>query len=303
MTEQQHCGYVAILGAPNAGKSTLLNKLVGQKVSIVSPKVQTTRARITAIAVEGDAQLVFVDTPGIFRTAKRRLERAMLDAAWAGAKDGDVILLVVDAERGYDAETRAIVAALKAEKKKRPFALALNKIDLVKRETLLGLAAEINADLDFAATFMISAHKGSGCADVRSWLAKQLPVAPWLYPEDQLADISERLLAAEVTREKVFLRLHDELPYASTVETEAWQEKKDGSVRIEQTIYVQRESQKPIVLGKGGATIKKIGELARTELEQMFDRRVHLFLFVKVREAWQDDPERYEAMGLEFPKG
>ncbi len=302
MTEQR-CGYIAILGAPNAGKSTLLNKLVGQKVSIVSPKVQTTRTRITAIAMEGEAQVIFVDTPGIFRTAKRRLERAMLDAAWAGAKDGDVILLLVDAERGYDAETKAIVAALKKEGKKRPVALALNKIDLVKRESLLGLSAEINADLDFATTFMISAHKGSGCADVRKWLAKQLPVAPWLYPEDQLADISERLLAAEVTREKVFLRLHDELPYASTVETEAWQEKKDGSVRIEQTIYVQRDSQKPIVLGKGGATIKKIGELARTELEQMFERRVHLFLFVKVREAWQDDPERYEAMGLEFPKG
>lgn len=302
MTEQR-CGYIAILGAPNAGKSTLLNKLVGQKVSIVSPKVQTTRTRITAIAVEGDAQLVFVDTPGIFRTAKRRLERAMLDAAWAGAKDGDVILLLVDAERGYDAESRAIVAALKKEGGRRPVALALNKIDLVKRESLLGLAAEINADYDFATTFMISAHKGSGCGDVRKWLAKQLPVAPWLYPEDQLADISERLLAAEVTREKVFLRLHDELPYASTVETEAWQDKKDGSVRIEQTIYVQRESQKPIVLGKGGATIKKIGELARAELEQMFERRVHLFLFVKVREAWQDDPERYEAMGLEFPKG
>jgi len=300
---EQRCGYIAILGAPNAGKSTLLNKLVGQKVSIVSPKVQTTRTRITAIAVEGDAQLVFVDTPGIFRTAKRRLERAMLDAAWAGAKDGDVILLLVDAERGYDDETRAIIAALKKEGKKRPVALALNKIDLIKRELLLGLSAQINADFDFATTFMISAHKGSGCADVRSWLAKQLPVAPWLYPEDQLADISERLLAAEVTREKVFLRLHDELPYASTVETEAWQDKKDGSVRIEQTIYVQRESQKPIVLGKGGATIKKIGELARTELEQMFERRVHLFLFVKVREAWQDDPERYEAMGLEFPKG
>lgn len=300
---EQRCGYIAILGAPNAGKSTLLNKLVGQKVSIVSPKVQTTRTRITAIAVEGDAQLVFVDTPGIFRTAKRRLERAMLDAAWAGAKDGDVILLLVDAERGYDDETRAIIAALKKEGKKRPVALALNKIDLIKRELLLGLSAQINADFDFATTFMISAHKGSGCADVRSWLAKQLPVAPWLYPEDQLADISERLLAAEVTREKVFLRLHDELPYASTVETEAWQDKKDGSVRIEQTIYVQRESQKPIVLGKGGATIKKIGELARTEMEQMFERRVHLFLFVKVREAWQDDPERYEAMGLEFPKG
>ncbi|MGQ3073642.1 MAG: GTPase Era [Ferrovibrionaceae bacterium] len=302
MTEQR-CGYIAILGAPNAGKSTLLNKLVGQKVSIVSPKVQTTRTRITAIAMEGDAQLVFVDTPGIFRTARRRLERAMLDAAWAGAKDGDVILLLVDAERGYDAETRAIVEALKAEGGKRPVALALNKIDLVKRESLLGLSAAINADFDFATTFMISAHKGSGCADVRKWLAQRLPVAPWLYPEDQLADISERLLAAEVTREKVFLRLHDELPYASTVETEAWQEKKDGSVRIEQTIYVQRESQKPIVLGKGGATIKKIGELARAELEQMFERRVHLFLFVKVREAWQDDPERYEAMGLEFPKG
>lgn len=293
-----HCGYVAIVGAPNAGKSTLLNQLVGAKISIVTPKVQTTRARVTAIATTGPAQLVFVDTPGIFHP-KRRLERAMVEAAWTGAKDADLVVLLVDAGRGLDDDTRRIIDGLKSSG--HPVVLALNKVDAVRRESLLGLTAELNAAFAFAATFMISALKGDGVGDLKAWLTDHLPEGPWLYPEDQLADISERLLAAEITREQLFLKLHQELPYASTVETESWKDQADGSVRIEQTVYVLRESQKPIVLGKGGRTIKAIGAAARQEMERAFDRRVHLFLFVKVREEWTEDPERYRAIGLDFP--
>jgi GTP-binding protein Era len=297
--EPTRCGYVAIVGAPNAGKSTLLNQLVGSKVSIVTPKVQTTRSRIVAIAMAGATQLVFVDTPGIFKP-RRTLERAMVRAAWAGAEDADLVVLVVDAERGFDRDSQAIVAALKEGG--RPAILALNKVDRVRRDSLLGLAAEINAAGRFTDTFMISALTGDGVEDLKRHLAARLPEGPWLYPPDQLADISERLLAAEVTREKLFLRLHEELPYASTVETESWQEQDDGSVRIEQVIYVARDSQKPIVLGKGGRTIKAIGSAARGDLEQMLGRRVHLFLFVKVRPEWAEEPERYRAIGLEFPR-
>ncbi|HUN50407.1 MAG TPA: GTPase Era [Candidatus Sulfotelmatobacter sp.] len=295
----ERCGYVAILGAPNAGKSTLLNQLVGAKVAIVTPKVQTTRFRVTAIAVEDAAELVFVDTPGIFEP-KRRLERAMVAAAWSGAGDADILLLVVDAARGIDGDTRRIAERLAGQG--RPAILALNKVDAVARPTLLGLAQELNGIARFAATFMVSALKGDGVGDLRRELAAMLPQGPWLYPEDQLADMSERLLAAEITREQVFLKLHDELPYASMVETEGWQERKDGSVRIEQVIYVAKDSQKPIVLGKGGRTVKAIGAAARAELERLFERRVHLFLFVKVREGWSDDPEHYRTMGLDFPK-
>lgn len=293
------CGYVAIVGAPNAGKSTLLNQLVGAKVAIVTPKVQTTRFRITAIAIEGKAELIFVDTPGIFE-AKRRLERAMVQAAWAGAADADIVLLVVDAGRGLEADTRRIIEGLRDSK--RTAVLALNKVDTVKRNVLLGLSAELNAQFPFAETFMISAKTGDGVADLKRRLGTMVPAGPWLYPADQLADLPERLLAAEITREQVFLKLHDELPYASTVETEAWRDLADGSVRIEQVIYVTRDSHKPIVLGKGGRTAKAIGAAARLELERILERRVHLFLFVKVRENWTEDPERYAAMGLDFPR-
>ncbi|HYM30161.1 MAG TPA: GTPase Era [Candidatus Cybelea sp.] len=293
------CGYVAIVGAPNAGKSTLLNQLVGAKVAIVTPKVQTTRFRITAIAIEGKAELIFVDTPGIFE-AKRRLERAMVQAAWAGAADADIVLLVVDAGRGLEADTRRIIEGLRDSK--RTAVLALNKVDTVKRNVLLGLSAELNAQFPFAETFMISAKTGDGVADLKRRLGTMVPAGPWLYPADQLADLPERLLAAEITREQVFLKLHDELPYASTVETEAWRDMADGSVRIEQVIYVTRDSHKPIVLGKGGRTAKAIGAAARLELERILERRVHLFLFVKVRENWTEDPERYAAMGLDFPR-
>ncbi|WP_370153273.1 GTPase Era [Ferrovibrio sp.] len=296
-----HCGYVAIVGAPNAGKSTLLNRLVGAKVSIVSKKVQTTRARITAIAVQDDAQIIFLDTPGIF-TPKRRLDRAMVTAAWSGIDDADAVLLLVDAGKGYDDESRAIVAALK--ERRRRVLLALNKIDTVPRDKLLGLAKTLNDDYPFEQTFMISAEKGSGVDDVLAKLAALMPEGPWLYPEDQLADVPMRFLAAEITREQVYRALHEELPYAITVETENWtDQKKDGSARIEQVIYVERDSQKKIVLGQGGQMIKRIGAKAREEMQVQFDRKVHLFLFVKVREDWGDDPERYQAMGLDFPKG
>ncbi len=295
-----HCGYVAIVGAPNAGKSTLLNKLVGAKVSIVSKKVQTTRARITAIGMVGDTQLVFLDTPGIF-TPKRRLDRAMVNAAWSGVDEGDVVLLLVDAERGFDDESRAIIEALKNRKRKNVL-LALNKVDAVPREKLLGMAKEISEAYDFDRVFMISAEKGTGVDDVRADLARRMPAGPWLYPEDQLADVPMRFLAAEITREQVYRSLHDELPYAITVETENWKDQKDGSARIEQVIFVERDSQKKIVLGEKGQMIKRIGAFARKIMEEQFDRRVHLFLFVKVREDWGDDPERYEAMGLDFPK-
>ncbi len=295
-----HCGYVAIIGAPNAGKSTLLNRLVGAKVSIVSKKVQTTRARITAIAVQGDAQVIFLDTPGIF-TPKRRLDRAMVNAAWSGVDDADAVLLLVDAERGFDDESRAIVDALK-ERKRGHVLLALNKVDAVPREKLLGLAKAVNDTFPFERTFMISAEKGTGVDDVLRDLAGRMPEGPWLYPEDQLADVPMRFLAAEITREQVYRSLHDELPYAITVETENWKDQKDGSARIDQVIYVEREGQKKIVLGEGGQMIKRIGAFARKIMEEQFERRVHLFLFVKVREDWGDDPERYEAMGLDFPK-
>jgi GTP-binding protein Era len=295
-----HCGYVAIVGAPNAGKSTLLNKLVGAKVSIVSKKVQTTRARITAIGMEGDVQLVFLDTPGIFKP-KRRLDRAMVNAAWSGIEEADAVLLLIDAERGFDDESRAIIEALK-DRKRRNVLLALNKVDAVQREKLLGLAKEISETYDFERVFMISAEKGTGVDDVRTDLAGRMPAGPWLYPEDQLADVPMRFLAAEITREQVYRSLHDELPYAITVETENWKDQKDGSARIEQVIFVERDSQKKIVLGEKGQMIKRVGAFARKIMEEQFDRRVHLFLFVKVREDWGDDPERYEAMGLDFPK-
>lgn len=294
------CGFIALVGAPNVGKSTLLNCLVGAKVSIVSPKVQTTRNRVMGICIAGDAQLIFVDTPGIFEP-RRRLDRAMVGAAWKGAADADLVVLLVDAMRGTDANTRTILDGL--AKARRKIVLVLNKIDLVKRETLLALTEKVNSaaggDL-VSDTFMVSALSGDGVGDLRDFLAARMPQGHWLYPEDQLSDMPQRLLAAEITREKLYLRLHKELPYASAVETEEWREHDDGSVRIQQVIYVQRDSQKAIVLGKGGAMIKKIGAAARQELEEILDRRVHLFLFVKVREAWVDDPERYRDLGLDF---
>ncbi len=296
--EPTRCAFVALVGAPNAGKSTLLNYLVGAKISIVTPKVQTTRGRITAIAMAGPAQLVFVDTPGIFEP-KRRLEKAMVAAAWSGARDADLIVVLVDAKRGLDKDTRRILDGL--GKAGRSAVLALNKIDLVKRESLLGLAAKLEQAGLFQRVFMISALTGDGVGDLREYLAGEAPEGPWLYPEDQLADVPERLLAAEITREKLFLQLHQELPYAATVETESWEERPDGSVRIGQVIYLLAASQKPIVLGKGGHRIKSIGAAARAELEELLDRKVHLFLFVKVRPKWLDDPERYREMGLEFP--
>jgi GTPase len=296
-------GFVAIVGAPNAGKSTLVNALVGSKVSIVSPKVQTTRMRVIGIAMtdmaNGDrAQVVLVDTPGIFRVAKRRLERAMVAAAWQGADDADVVGLMVDAERGIGQETRAIVERLKTSR--APRYLILNKIDLVARETLLSLTAELNGLLPFQHTFMVSALKSDGVADVLAAFAAVLPEGPFLYPEDQAADLPMRLLAAEVTREQVFLQLHQELPYEAAVETEKWEERGDSSVRIEQTIHVQRDGQRAIVLGKGGARIKQIGARARHELGVMLGRPVHLFLHVKVSERWADDPAHYRTIGLEY---
>ena len=296
-------GFVAIVGAPNAGKSTLVNALVGSKVSIVSPKVQTTRMRVIGIAMtdlaDGDrAQVVLVDTPGIFRVTKRRLERAMVAAAWQGAEDADAVALVVDAERGIGGETRAI--AEKLRQSKAPRFLILNKIDLVARETLLALTRELNALVPFERTFMVSALKSDGVADVLAAFAERLPIGPFLYPEDQAADLPMRLLAAEVTREQVFLQLHQELPYEAAVETEKWEERQDGSVRIEQTIHVQRDGQRAIVLGKGGARIKQIGARARHELGQMLERPVHLFLHVKVSERWADDPAHYRTIGLEY---
>lgn len=298
--DMHRCGFVAILGAPNAGKSTLTNYLVGSKVSIVSPKVQTTRARITAIAIHDQSQIIFVDTPGIFRQAKRRLERAMVQAAWSGAQDADLLVLIVDAERGLDRDTAAIVDGLKETGRKAY--LVLNKIDLVKRESLLALAATLNESNIFIDTFMISALKGHGVEDLKAILANEVPPGHWHYPEDQLADISERLLAAEITREKLFLRVHQELPYALTVETEGWKERKDGSIKIDQVIYVRRDTQKAIILGKGGSLIKEIGQKSREELSEIFDTKIHLFLFVKVRDNWVDDPERYREMGLEYAK-
>jgi GTP-binding protein Era len=294
----QRAGFVAILGAPNAGKSTLVNRLVGAKVTIVSPKVQTTRSRIRGVRVEGSAQLVLVDTPGIFEGARRRLERAMVHAAWRGAEDADVILLLVDATRGLDANTRRIREGLARAGRKA--LIAINKIDMVAPEKLLPLAAELDDGETAERIFMISALDGAGVDDLLHHLVALLPEGPWLYPEDQLSDISERLLAAEITREKLFLQLHQELPYSLAVETESWRELKDGSLRIEQIVYVSRDSHKAMVLGKGGQRIKSIGREARGELETLLGRRVHLFLFVKVREGWRDDPERYRDLGLEF---
>jgi len=294
------CGFVALIGAPNAGKSTLINALVGSKVAIVTHKVQTTRTLVRGIAIAGDAQLIFVDTPGIF-APKRRLDVAMVTTAWAGAKDADIVCALLDAQRRLDEETQKLFEGLAGLR--QPKVLILNKIDLVEKARLLTLAQDINKLVPFTETFMISALGGDGVADVRQWLAARVPEGPWLYPEDQISDAPLRHLAAEITREKLYLRLHQELPYESAVETEQWQERKDGSVRIEQTIFVERESQRKIVLGKGGQTIKAIGSESRREIAAVVEHPVHLFLFVKVREGWSNDPERYREMGLEFPKG
>ncbi len=293
------CGFVALIGAPNAGKSTLLNALVGSKVTIVSHKVQTTRALIRGIALESQSQLIFVDTPGIF-APKRRLDRAMVTTAWSGAHEADLTGVLIDARKGVDEEAEALLARL--AEVKRAKILILNKIDLVPRDTLLLLTKIANEKAKFDATFMISALTGDGVADLKIWLAARMPASPWLYPPDQMSDAPLRQLAAEITREKLFERLHQELPYHSTVETEAWKELRGGDIRIEQTIYVERESQRKIVIGKGGQTLKSIGEAARRKIAEIVEHKVHLFLFVKVREGWGDDPERYRAMGLEFPK-
>jgi GTP-binding protein Era len=293
------CGFVALIGAPNAGKSTLLNALVGSKVSIVSHKLQTTRALIRGIAIESQTQLIFVDTPGIF-LPRRRLDRAMVTAAWAGAHEADLVGVLIDARNGVEDEAENILRKLGDVK--TPRVLILNKIDLVSKEKLLTLANDANAAVSFEATFMVSALTGDGVKDLKAWLSQHLPGGPWLYPADQISEAPMRQLAAEITREKLFERLHQELPYHSTVETEVWKELRRGDIRIEQTIYVERESQRKIVLGKGGQTIKAIGEAARKDIAEIADAKVHLFLFVKVRENWGDDPERYRAMGLEFPK-
>lgn len=291
------CGFVALIGAPNAGKSTLLNALVGTKVSIVTHKVQTTRAIVRGIAMEGPAQVVFVDTPGIFRP-RRRLDRAMVTTAWGGARDADLVALLVDARKGVDEEVQAIIDSLGDVRHRK--VLILNKIDTVRRDSLLALAAELNEKVASERTFMISALTGDGVADVLAYFAETVPPGPWLFPADTPSDLPMRQLAAEITREKLTLRLHDELPYSAHVETEQWQEFRNGSVRIEQTIYVERESQKKIVLGKGGQTIRAISQAARLEIAELIETPVHLFLFVKVRENWADDPERYREMGIEF---
>ena len=291
---------MALIGAPNVGKSTLLNALVGAKISIVTPKVQTTRALIRGIASEGAAQLIFVDTPGIF-APRRRLDRAMVGTAWGSAQDADIVALLVDSRKGVQDDDEAILRGLADVRAAK--VLVLNKVDLVEKPTLLALTQSLNERAAFAATFMISALSGDGVADLKRWFAAHVPPGPWLYPEDQISDAPLRQLAAEITREKLYLRLHQELPYQSTVETDVWKDSKDGSVRIEQTIYVERESQRKIVLGKGGQTIKAIGAAARSDIAAAIEQPVHLFLFVKVREGWGDDPERYRAMGLEFPQG
>jgi GTP-binding protein Era len=293
------CGFIAVIGAPNAGKSTLVNTIVGAKVSIVSHKVQTTRSIIRGIALRGQSQIVFVDTPGIF-APRRRLDRAMVDTAWGGAREADLVALIVDATRGIEAEVADLLAKL--GEIAHPRILVLNKIDLVRRERLLALAEEVNRRLSFDRTFMVSAETGDGVDDLVAYLADGVPAGPWLYPADEISDLPLRNLAAEITREKLFNRLHQELPYQATVETDKWSEQKDGSVRIEQTIFVERDSQKKIVIGKGGATIKAISMAARAEIADIAERPVHLFLFVKVRENWADDPERYREMGVEFPK-
>jgi GTP-binding protein Era len=293
------CGFVALIGAPNVGKSTLVNALVGSKVSIVTPKAQTTRALIRGIATDGAAQLILVDTPGIF-APRRRLDRAMVGTAWGSAQDADIAALVVDSRKGVADADEAVLRGF--ANVRAPKLLALNKVDLVAKPALLALTQTFNERAAFAATFMVSALTGDGVADLKRWLGTHVPAGPWLYPEDQIADAPLRHLAAEITREKLYLRLHEELPYQSTVETEVWKELKDGAVRIEQTIYVERESQRKIVLGKGGQTIKAIGAAARADIAAAIEQPVHLFLFVKVREGWGDDPERYREMGLEFPR-
>jgi GTPase len=297
--EATRCGFVALIGAPNVGKSTLTNALVGAKVSIVTPKVQTTRALIRGIALVGAAQLIFVDTPGIF-APRRRLDRAMVGTAWGSTRDADVVALLVDSRKGAQEDDEAVLGRL--AEIRAPKVLVLNKVDLAAKPALLGLTQALNARAAFAATFMVSALSGDGVADLKAWFAAHVPPGPWLYPADQISDAPLRQLAAEITREKLYLRLHQELPYQSTIETEIWKELRDGAVRIEQTIYVERESQRKIVLGKAGATIKAIGAAARPEIAAAIGQPVHLFLFVKVREGWSDDPERYREMGLEFPK-
>lgn len=297
---ETRCGFVALIGAPNAGKSTLVNQLVGAKVSIVTHKVQTTRARLRGIVMQGNSQIILVDTPGIF-APKRRLDRAMVEAAWQGARDADLTAVLIDARKGVDEEAERILdqaAALGGTS-----ILLLNKIDTIAKEELLGVADAAVARISPESVFMISALDGNGCDALRDYLAAAVPHGPWLYPEDQIADAPLRHTAAEITREKLTLRLHQELPYAATVETSGWKRLKDGSVRIEQTIYVERESQRKIVLGKGGRAVKKISMEARTEIADLVESPVHLFLFVKVRERWGDDPERYREMGLDFPTG
>ena len=298
-TTTTRCGFVALIGAPNVGKSTLANALVGAKVSIVTPKVQTTRTLVRGIAIEGVSQLIFVDTPGIF-APRRRLDRAMVGTAWGSAQDADIVGLLIDAKKGLKDDDEAVLAALGDVRPVK--VLVLNKVDLVDKPALLTLAQTLNERLAFAATFMVAALSGYGTADLKRWFSAHVPEGPWLYPEDQISTAPLRQLAAEITREKLYLRLHQELPYQSTVETEAWTERKDGSVRIEQIIYVERESQRKIVLGKGGQTIRAIGAAARADIAAAIEQPVHLFLFVKVREGWGDDPERYREMGLEFPK-
>ncbi|MEM7058019.1 MAG: GTPase Era [Pseudomonadota bacterium] len=298
----ERCGFVALIGEPNAGKSTLLNRMVGAKVSIVTHKVQTTRSRIRGIALEGSAQLVFVDTPGLFQP-RRRLDRAMVASAWAGAEDADITVLMVEAHHGVTDGVERILESLEAHTQNRPVALAINKIDRVKRETLLALVADLSQRRSFAEVFLISAENGDGVADLRTWLASNVPTGPWHYPEDQIADAPLRQIAAEITREKLTLRLHQELPYQLTVETETWEERKDGSVRVEQVIYVVRDGHKGIVLGKRGETIKAIGAEARKELTALLDRPAHLFLTVKARPNWQEEPERYSQIGLDYSDG
>lgn len=302
MNDPTRAGFIALIGEPNAGKSTLLNQMVGAKVSIVTHKVQTTRARIRGVAMEGAAQLVFVDTPGLFKP-RRRLDRAMVAAAWTGASDADVVVLLIEAHRGVTEGVKAILDGLSERSGNAPVALAINKIDRVKTEALLGLTRELNALYDFHETFMISAEKGHGVPALRSWLAGKMPESPWLYPEDQIADLPMRMIASEMTREKLTLRLHQELPYQLTVETESWEEKKDGSVRVGQLIYVIRDGHKGIVLGNKGETIKAVSKAAREEMAEFLGHPVHLFLQVKVRPGWLEDSERYSEMGLNFKDG
>ena len=295
-------GFVALIGEPNAGKSTLLNRMVGAKVSIVTHKVQTTRARIRGVAMDGDRQIIFVDTPGLFRP-RRRLDRAMVAAAWGGAADADIVVLLIEAHRGMTDGVRAILDNLKDKVGNRPVALAINKIDRVKAEELLALTKKMNEAFAFVETFMISAEKGYGCDDLKTWLGDRMPESPLLFPEDQIADLPLRMIAAEITREKLTLRLHQELPYQLTVETEHWDERPDGSARIDQVVYVSRDGHKGIVLGHKGETAKAVSKAAREELEEFLGRKVHLFLKVKVRPNWLEEAERYSEMGLDFKDG